>query len=72
MDLINGFGRASPGFGLDKPTGSGRVQGSLHKVFFPICSTLFSKRFILLNSGLKVLKFYEKLIIRSANVLIVL
>ena len=32
----------------------------------------FVSRFILLNSGLKVLKFYEKLIIRSTNVLIVL
>ena len=40
--------------------------------FFPIFSTLFSKHFILLNSGLKVLKFFEKLIIRSTNVLIVL
>ena len=28
MDLVNGFGRASPGFGSDPPTGSGRVQGS--------------------------------------------
>ena len=25
MASINGFGRASPGFGLDLPTGSGRV-----------------------------------------------
>ena len=33
---------------------------------------LLDKRFILLNSGLKVLKFFEKLIIRSTNVLIVL
>ena len=40
--------------------------------FFPICSTLFSKRFILLKSGLKFLKFFEKLIIKSTNVLIVL
>ena len=39
--------------------------------FFPIFSTLFSQCFILLNFGLKVLKFYEKLIIRSTNVLIV-
>ena len=39
---------------------------------FPIFSTLFSKCFILLYSGLKVLKFYEKLIIRSTNVLRVL
>ena len=27
MDLINGFGRASPGFGSDSPIGSGRVGG---------------------------------------------
>ena len=40
--------------------------------FFPISSTLFSKRFILLKFGLKFLKFYEKLIIKSTNVLIVL
>ena len=39
--------------------------------FFLFVLLLFSKRFILLNSGLKVLKFYEKLIIRSTNVLIV-
>ena len=49
----------------------GLVNG-YNQGFFPICSTLFSKRFILLNSRLKVLKFYEKLIIRSTNVLIVL
>ena len=30
MDLINGFGRASLGFGSNPPTGSGRAQGSLH------------------------------------------
>ena len=29
MDLINGFGRASSGFGSDPPTGSGQAQGSL-------------------------------------------
>ena len=29
MDLMNGFGRESPGFGLDLPTGSGRARGSL-------------------------------------------
>ena len=40
--------------------------------FFHFFSTLFSKRFILLNSTLKDLKFSEKLIIRSTNVLIVL
>ena len=27
MYLINGFGRASPGFGLDLPIGSGRLGG---------------------------------------------
>ena len=30
MYLINGFGWASPGFGLDLPIGSGRARGSLH------------------------------------------
>ena len=30
MDLINGFGRASPGFGSDPPTGLGQARGSLH------------------------------------------
>ena len=30
MDLINSFGRASPGFSLDSPTGLGQVGGSLH------------------------------------------
>ena len=30
MGLINGFGRASLGFGLDPLTGSGRAQGLLH------------------------------------------
>ena len=40
--------------------------------FFPIFSTLFSKCFILLYFGLKVLNFFEKLIIRSTNVLRVL
>ena len=40
--------------------------------FFSIFYTLFSKRFILLYSGLKVLKFSKKLIIRSTNVLRVL
>ena len=30
MYLINGFGRASPSFGSDQPTGSGQVQGLLH------------------------------------------
>ena len=40
--------------------------------FFPIFSTLFSKSFILLYSGLKVLKFSEKFITRSTNVLRVL
>ena len=42
------------------------------KVFFPIFATLFSKCFILLYSGLKVLKFSEKFITRSTNVLRVL
>ena len=32
MDLINGFGWASPGFGSDPPTWSGRARGSLHVV----------------------------------------
>ena len=32
MNLINGFGQASPGFGLDLPTGSGRARGSLHSL----------------------------------------
>ena len=27
MDLINGFDRASPGFGSDSPTGLGPTQG---------------------------------------------
>ena len=40
--------------------------------FFPICYTLFFKRFILLKSRLKFLKFYEKIIFKSTNVLIVL
>ena len=40
------------------------------KVFFPIFYTLFSKHFVLLNSGLKVLKFYEKLIIRSTLIVL--
>ena len=40
--------------------------------FFPIFSTLFSKSFILLYSGLKILKFSEKFITRSTNVLRVL
>ena len=30
MDFINGFGRTSPGFGSDSPTGSGWARGSLH------------------------------------------
>ena len=30
MDLINGFGQASSGFGSDLPTGSGQARGSLH------------------------------------------
>ena len=30
MNLINGFGRASPGFGLDPLTWSGQARGSLH------------------------------------------
>ena len=42
------------------------------KVFFSIFSTLFSKSFILLYFGLKVLKFFEKFITRSTNVLRVL
>ena len=42
------------------------------KVFFPISSTLFSKRFILLKYGLKFLKNFEKFIIKSTIVLIVL
>ena len=29
MDLINGFGRASPGFGSDLPIRPGRAWGSL-------------------------------------------
>ena len=29
MDLIKGFDRASPGFGLDQPTGLGQARGSL-------------------------------------------
>ena len=33
MDLINGFGRASPGFGSDPPIGSDRAWGSLHVGF---------------------------------------
>ena len=32
MYLINGFGRASPGFSLDPPTGSGQAWGSLHPI----------------------------------------
>ena len=48
------------------------VNGYNQGFFFPIFSTLFSKHFILLNSRLKVLKFSERLIIRSTNVLIVL
>ena len=30
MNLINGFGWASPGFGSDSPTGSGQARGLLH------------------------------------------
>ena len=30
MDLINGFGRTSSGFGLNLPTGSGQARGLLH------------------------------------------
>ena len=41
-------------------------------VFFFISSTLFSKRFILLKYGLKFLKIFEKFIIKSTIVLIVL
>ena len=33
MVLINGFGRASQGFGLDPPTRSGQAWGSLHEKF---------------------------------------
>ena len=32
MNLINGFGRASPGFSSDTPTGSDRARGSLHSM----------------------------------------
>ena len=34
MDLINGFGWASSGFGSDPPIGSGQARGSLHLVVF--------------------------------------
>ena len=30
MDLIDGFGRVSPGFGSDPPTGLDRARGSPH------------------------------------------
>ena len=30
MDLVNGFGQASSGFGSDPPTWSGQARGSLH------------------------------------------
>ena len=45
MDLINGFGWASPSFGSDPPTGSGQDQGSLHQL-----TTLLS-----LNNGFEEL-----------------
>ena len=45
------------------------VNGYNQGFFFPIFSTLFSKSFILLYFGLKVLKFSEKFVTRSTNVL---
>ena len=38
MDLINGFGRASPGFGSNPPIGSGELEGCYKNSAVPYAS----------------------------------